>query len=92
MATHPWLCVGLLELQYCNYVRYQKIDFVIQSRVLKISKGNKIHLMIIGDPLTSLFTPSRGKHQSGLDPSHCRCGEKIFSLNIFCPTNIFCSI
>ena len=67
MATHPWLRVGLLELQYCNYVRYQKIDFVIQSQVLKISKGNKIHLMIIGDPLTSLFTPSRGKHQSGPD-------------------------
>lgn len=31
MATHPGLRVGLLELQYCNYVRYQKIDFVIQS-------------------------------------------------------------
>ena len=32
METCLWLRVGLLELQYCNYVRYQKIDFGIQSK------------------------------------------------------------
>ena len=56
----PGVCY---ELQYCNYVRYQKIDFTIE--ICSKRKGNKIHLMIIGYPLTPLFAPSPGGHQSG---------------------------
>ena len=34
--------------------------------------------MIIGDPLTQFFTPSRGKHQSGLDSPLSLRRENIF--------------
>ena len=45
--------------------------------------------MIIGDPLTSLFTPSQGKHQSGLAPAIVDVEGKYFFIKYFLSDKYF---